>query len=591
MLTVAIYYVWMVTLAPKSAENVDVDASSIAADASAAGSSSPAPSATGVEASATGVGSTATGVGTSTVGTPLAPTDAPLRQVELEGCGANFTASSVGGGLSNVRLRDFNAHYDMMPVWSWLIGGGGEWLPYGSDPGPAIVLSERAQALVAGAGALDAPLPKLALDYSGSDGSAPGGSDGSAPGASATSVSFSGMTAAGVEVRSSIATQRATADGPCTTIVEITWRNPSPDPWQGDVWVGMHDDLPELTGGIFAGYESVSALWAMTGGSVHTETSPSMIAAAAKSEAVALEGAVDWFGIADNYFTLVALPDESAGSPAGRVIVSSRPTQTASLVGTQYIVPVNLAGGEAFTRRFTVYTGAKTFESLGAVDERLTELVQLGWFAFFAKPLLWLLTFFHGVSGDWGVAIILLTVTIKLLFFPLTQSGMRSAQAMQAIGPQMQLIREQYKDDPEQLNRKTMELFRENKVNPIGGCLPMLIQTPVWIGFFSALRSSVDLYQVEFLYLKDLSSVDPYAVLPFVVVLLMAAQQQLTPMGNMDPAQARMMKLMPIVFGLFFFTLPSGLVVYIFVNMLLSLGQQWLIKRSFQTAETQPAVA
>jgi YidC/Oxa1 family membrane protein insertase len=152
---------------------------------------------------------------------------------------------------------------------------------------------------------------------------------------------------------------------------------------------------------------------------------------------------------------------------------------------------------------------------------------------------------------------------------------------MSALQPKLQELREKYADNQEELNRRTIEMFRAAGVNPVGGCLPMLAQMPVWIALYAMLYSSVELYQTDFLYLKDLSSADPYAVLPLIVVVLMMIQQQLIPMGNMDPAQQRIMKLMPLFFGFLFFSFPSGLVLYIFVNTLLSMVQQWLIKRMY----------
>ena len=156
-------------------------------------------------------------------------------------------------------------------------------------------------------------------------------------------------------------------------------------------------------------------------------------------------------------------------------------------------------------------------------------------------------------------------------------------QRMAALQPQLKELREKYKDNQEELNQRTMALFRDNKVNPVGGCLPMIIQMPIWISLYRVLLTSVDLYHTEFLYLKDLSVADPYAILPLIVIGLMFAQQQFMPTGNMDPAQARIMKLMPLVFGILFFSFPSGLVLYIFVNMLLTILQQWYIKRRFKT--------
>jgi YidC/Oxa1 family membrane protein insertase len=126
-----------------------------------------------------------------------------------------------------------------------------------------------------------------------------------------------------------------------------------------------------------------------------------------------------------------------------------------------------------------------------------------------------------------------------------------------------------------------MKLWKENGVNPLGGCLPMLIQFPVWIALYQVLLTSVDLYHTKFLYIQDLSSVDPYCIFPAVVVVLMLIQQQMMPTANMDPAQAKMMKMMPLMFGFFFFTFPAGLVIYIFVNMTLTIAQQWVIKRQF----------
>ena len=145
--------------------------------------------------------------------------------------------------------------------------------------------------------------------------------------------------------------------------------------------------------------------------------------------------------------------------------------------------------------------------------------------------------------------------------------------------------------DAEALNRATVDLFKEHKVNPVGGCLPMFIQMPVFLALFYVLMYSADLYHTEFLYLRDLSSPDPYCLLPSVVVAIMLIQQQFTPMGNMDPAQARMMRLMPLMFGVLWFMFPSGLVVYYFVNTVLSILQQWWIRRTFSTAPPAPAVA
>ncbi len=238
-----------------------------------------------------------------------------------------------------------------------------------------------------------------------------------------------------------------------------------------------------------------------------------------------------------------------------------------------------------------VYVGQLDTDRLAAVDPVLVDVVDFGIVAVFAYPLLFALRFLQGVLGNWGVAIIALTLAVKLAFFPLTQKAFRSGEAMKAIQPLMNEVKEKYKDDPQKQQQATIDLFREHNVNPAGGCLPMLVQMPVFFALFYVLMYSADLYHTEFLYLKDLSSPDPYMVLPTVVVGLMVLQQQFTPMGNMDPAQARMMKMMPLMFGIFWYMFPSGLVVYYFVNTALSILQQWWIRRTFGSAQGQPDTA
>jgi YidC/Oxa1 family membrane protein insertase len=300
-------------------------------------------------------------------------------------------------------------------------------------------------------------------------------------------------------------------------------------------------------------------------------------------EPQALEGPVDWMALSDRYFAVVLRPD--AETRKGTLAFSRIERGEADAFGMYYTVESSLAPGAGHTEQFTMYVGPKELSVLRDIDPSLTKLVNLGWFAFFGKILLAMLKFFHTLVDQWGVAIILLTFTVKAAFFPLTQASFKSSQAMSALQPDLQAIRDQFKDKPEEINRRTMELFRERGVNPLGGCLPMLVQLPVWIALYQVLLNSVELYHTEFLYFRDLSSVDPYGALPAVVMVLMVVQQQLTPMPNMDPAQARMMKILPIVFGIFFFAFPSGLVVYIFVNMVLTILQQWFIKRTYK----QPA--
>jgi YidC/Oxa1 family membrane protein insertase len=259
-----------------------------------------------------------------------------------------------------------------------------------------------------------------------------------------------------------------------------------------------------------------------------------------------------------------------------------------SLAGAHVSFSPTLAAGQAHQASFRVYAGPLDADALEAIDPTLGDAIDLGFFAFFGYPLLWLLRFYQSFVINWGVAIILLTLTVKLAFFRMTQNSYRSMQRMQQIQPEMTRIREEYADEPQEMNRLTMELMAREKVNPLAGCLPMVAQMPVWFALYQVLLSSVDLYHTDFLYLRDLSAPDPYCILPLIVVALMMIQQQFTNTANMDPAQARVMRFMPLMFGLFFFTFPAGLALYMFVNMTLSILQQWWIKRSLGDA---PAAA
>jgi YidC/Oxa1 family membrane protein insertase len=256
----------------------------------------------------------------------------------------------------------------------------------------------------------------------------------------------------------------------------------------------------------------------------------------------------------------------------------------AALLGEHLVVAKRLEPGQEIHKTYRLYFGPKDYTQLQAIDPNLGNAVQLGWFAFFGGPLLWLLKLYHGWLGNWGLAIILLTFTMKSAFFPLTHFSMRSGARMAAIQPLLAELKEKHANEPEELNRKTIALFRDQGVNPVGGCLPMILQMPVWIALYNVLQTSVQLYHTKFLYLEDLSSPDPYAVLPLIAMGLMLLQQRMIPMGNMDPAQQRMMKLMPLIFGVLFFTFPSGLVVYMCVNTTLTMLQQAWFKAVFKVA-------
>lgn len=286
----------------------------------------------------------------------------------------------------------------------------------------------------------------------------------------------------------------------------------------------------------------------------------------------------DWYGLGDRYFMNVLLPGE--GSGLSRLVVDDLGDERYGAFAFSDVA-VDANGGRR-TLALRAYVGPKKLDILESVSPEMAAAVELGWFGFFARILLWLLKIFQAGVVNWGVSILLLTLFVKLLFFPLTQRSFVSSRKMQKIQPQLQEIREKYKDNQQLQSQETMKLFTENGVNPLGGCLPMLIQLPVWIALYNVMLYSVELYDSQFLYLKDLTAADPYGVLPVIYALLIFGQQRMMPMPNMDPAQQRVMQLMPLMFAVFMFTFPSGLVLYFCCNILLTIGQQWLINQTIK---------
>ncbi len=208
--------------------------------------------------------------------------------------------------------------------------------------------------------------------------------------------------------------------------------------------------------------------------------------------------------------------------------------------------------------------------------------VDYGWLTVIAAPMFWVMTMLHSVVGNWGVAIILLTILIKILFFPLSAASYRSMAKMRVVAPKLEKIKKQYGDDREQLNRAMMDLYKTEKINPLGGCLPMLIQIPVFIALYWSILESVEMRNAPFFaWIQDLSVADPYYVLPLIMGASMILQTRLNPTPP-DPMQAKMMQIMPVVFSVVFFFFPAGLVLYSVVNNALSIAQQWAINRKLE---------
>ncbi|HKY63891.1 MAG TPA: membrane protein insertase YidC [bacterium] len=283
-------------------------------------------------------------------------------------------------------------------------------------------------------------------------------------------------------------------------------------------------------------------------------------------------GDISWSGIEDRYFLSLLLARTL--SPQNRVVYGKE----GSRIFAQLQYPVEtLASGQSRDYQFTLYLGPKDPSLLAKFGEaHLEEAVDYGWFGWVALPILKLLQLFNAFLHNWGLAIIALTILIKLLLHPLTKKSMASMKAMQNLQPALQKLREKYKDDREKLNVESMELFRRHKVNPMGGCLPMLIQMPIYIALYKVLYNATELYHAPFFgFYHDLSAPDPYYIMPVLLGVFMVLQQKMTP-TTIDPAQAKIMMFMPIMFSLFMIFLPLGLVLYIFVNTLLTVVQQYM---------------
>jgi YidC/Oxa1 family membrane protein insertase len=289
--------------------------------------------------------------------------------------------------------------------------------------------------------------------------------------------------------------------------------------------------------------------------------------------------ALSWAGIQSNYFIMALIPESEettlkAGIQSGVFRLS---VDQGAVIGPERETALSC----------TYFIGPCERPQLDKGPAELAVAVDFGWFDFIAKPLLMAINWFYSYVGNYGVAIILLTIVIKILFWPLSQKSYHSMNKMKKLQPMMAKLREKYGDDRQKLNQEMMQLYKTYKVNPAGGCLPMLIQIPVFIGLYQALLGALELRHAVFikylpftdmLWLADLSAKDPYYITPIIMGATMFLQQRMTPSPG-DPTQAKIMMLMPVVFTFVFLNFPAGLVVYWLTNNVLSIAQQWWMIR------------
>lgn len=235
---------------------------------------------------------------------------------------------------------------------------------------------------------------------------------------------------------------------------------------------------------------------------------------------------------------------------------------------------------------FGGYIGQKEYKTLDAINPVLTNAIEYGWFTFASKPLFQLLMWLHGILGNWGWAIIALTLIIRAVLYPLTYKGMVSMQKIKDIAPLVKEVQAKYKGDPQRTNAAVMDLYKKHGANPLGGCLPMVLQIPVFFAIYRVLLNAVELQGAPWMFwVQDLSRMDSTLVLPILMGASMYYQQKLTPSNFTDPMQEKIFKFLPIIFTFFFITFPAGLVLYWFVNNLFSIGQQFIVNQQFKNAK------
>ena len=354
-----------------------------------------------------------------------------------------------------------------------------------------------------------------------------------------------------------------------TIEVRYEVHNGSSEPWNARMYGQFQRSEVEAKGGLFRTYT-------YTGGVISGPDKPydKIDFSDMRDADLKRSETGGWIAMIQHYFTGAWVP-----SPEGRNYYYSK-----AVANNRYVLGVmtpalSVAPQGTGSVKLTLYAGPKVQRRLKAVAPNLERTVDYGWLWLIAEPLFWLLEWIHGLIGNWGFSIIVLTMLIKLAFFHLSATSYKSMARMRKLQPRVMDLRDRFSGDKAKLNQAMMELYKKEKINPLGGCLPILVQIPVFISLYWVLLESVALRQAPFiLWIHDLSVHDPFFVLPVLMGITMLAQQRLNP-APPDPMQARIMMALPFVFTFLFLFFPAGLVLYWFVNNLLSIAQQWVITR------------
>ncbi len=345
----------------------------------------------------------------------------------------------------------------------------------------------------------------------------------------------------------------------------------------------MYGEFSPEGGGMFN--RSASVLEGICAGDFGVERRPARKIEEARTYGSAAE-TVSFGGVDEQYFMTALMPLE--GTTITRC--GYEPVDANHMVTRLSSAAFDLAGGATETFAFTLYTGPKHVDYLTPFPNDLNRSIDLGMFSFLAIPIRIALLFFQGWVVNWGLAIIILTLFIKLLLFPITQKGYESMEKMKRVQPRLKVIQTKYESDRMKLAEEQMKLFKEEGVSPMSGCLPMLMQMPIYFALYRTIWGSAELYNAPFmLWVQDLSQPDPFFVLPVLMGAVMVVQQRLMPQAVDNPQMKTVNRIMPIMFTAMMLFLPSGLVLYIFVNMLLSIFQMLHIKKKFSTDSAAPA--
>jgi len=486
----------------------------------------------------------------------------PSKKIDFNSESITSSINSTDGAISNLYLSNYSVLPKLTTWWGWIFGGmGGDWIPYEGGEENLSILTEEGGLVAVGRG--DELVRDVYSIQKNTDGSI------------VAKTNVQGLSITKTYVKS----EKTDLASEFMYDISIAIKNNSSEAIS-DVWIGIFDQMVGEAGRFSNDARPQFHVEDELYGTFGTMFSTSFLSVEDLQEDTVVESEPVWWGVGSRYFLVAVQPTET-----GLFRSVSTKKVTDEVYGSVSYISRPIAPSETRNIKLRGFAGPKQLDMLEPMGEEWTDSVEFGMFGFFSNVLLFLLKVIQAGFVNWGVSILLLTLIVKVIFFPLTQKAFMSGKKMQALQPKLKEIKEKYKDNQQLQAQETMKIFQEYGVSPLGGCLPTLIQIPVWFALYNVMLYSVELYDSSFLYLQDLTSVDPYGGLPIIYCGLMFIQQRMMPMANMDPAQQQVLKMMPFIFGIFMFTFPSGLVLYFSMNILLTIFQQWLIRVQFDEKE------